>query len=520
MTAHETKADAPDDAELLRAWRGNRDEDAFSEIVRNHMKMVYGVALRRTEHAALAEEVTCAVFATLAQKAAGLEPGPLGPWLHRAAIFESARALRSARRHRRKLEAYALHCETGHEVEPDAATLLPRLDGAVNALPERFRQVLVLRFYEGLNFREIAGRLGESEAAVQRRGHRALARLAAVFRRAGIAGAPAALAGVSRAALCAASPRVSPSALAARALSSAGAPAAGILSAMKTLHPFTLMASTAALTALLLGIPLTLQARRASEAERRLAESAATRPPAAVPVVRAAGPTAPLAPGAYNAAPPATTVKTEAQRRAEAHKYAATAVSEEEAKVLARLKDRLQITPEQEAALMAWHRQQGEKRQAYLEKRRLRENYDPSFFEIEYGFHPDVPPHLLSVLSPAQQETYRQGEQERRTNYVEGWSGSELSYLADTLELTAEQKDQIYGRLHGIWQDNSMQDFTALRTADDIEARKDADHQARRELFLPVLTPEQLPKWETLSLDFNRDLVRSYQPAPAAAAAK
>jgi len=516
MTPDETKVDAPDDADLLRTWRRHRNEEAFAEMVRRHMKMVYGVALRRTEQAAVAEEVTCAVFSMLARKAAGLEPGPLGPWLHRAAIFESARALRSERRHRQKLQAYALHCEAGQADEAGAVTMLPRLDGAVNALPDRFRQVVVLRFYEGLSFRDIAGRLGESEAAVQRRGHRALARLAEVLRRAGLAGAPAALAGVSRAALCEAVPGVSPSALAARALSTAAAPSAGILSVMKTLHPVTLMASTAALTAVLLSIPLTLQARRANEAERRLAEvTTATHPLATAPAGVAHKAPAPVIAPADSAAPPVAG-KTEAERREEAHKYAATAVSEEEAKVLARLKDRLRITPEQETTLMEWHKEKGETRQAWLEKRRLRENYDPSFFEIEYGFHPDVPPHLLSVLSPEQQETYRQWEQQRRTNYVEGWSGAELSYLADPVELTAEQKDQIFTRLTGIWQDYSAQDFTALRTADDIEARKDADHQARRALFLPILTPEQLPKWEKLSLDFNRDLVRRFQPVPVA----
>ena len=73
MTVGGTMAEAPEDAELLRVWRDDRKEEAFSGMVRRHLGMVYGVAFRRTEHKAMAEEVTCAEKAASEEEAKVLD---------------------------------------------------------------------------------------------------------------------------------------------------------------------------------------------------------------------------------------------------------------------------------------------------------------------------------------------------------------------------------------------------------------------------------------------------------------
>jgi RNA polymerase sigma factor (sigma-70 family) len=511
MTPHSLDETPPDDdGELLETWKRQRCGAAFTELVRRHMGMVHGVALRRTAQPAIAEDVTQTVFTLLARKASRLKPGPLAPWLHRAAVMEAAKAIRSESRHRRKLHAYALHCETECQsaAMDSSETLLPRLDAAIDALPERFRHVLVLRFYEGLSFREIACRTGESEAAAQRRGHRALGRLEKTLRTA----CGAALAGISHAASNTFT--ITPATIAARA--AAAVPVhTGIQAILHTMHPAALVASTAAVTTLLLSIPLTLQVQRAGDAEHRLAEAlaaGASRTPARMPSAVTAATTALASTPAVAALPDA-----ESKRREDARAYAVKTATDDERKIMERLKERLQFTPEQEKAVAAWHAQSRELRQSYAEKRRLREPYDPAFFAIEYGFHPDIPPQLQSILTPDQKRAYAKWEQERRTNYTEGWSGSELSFLADPLELTAEQKDQVYAKLHGIWSEYSTEDLTVLKTVDAIAAHKNQNHQSRLESLTSILTPAQFTKWEKLSLDWNREMVRRYQdPQPSA----
>ena len=55
--------------ELLRCFRETRSDEAFTELVRRHVGMVYTVALRRVRNADWADEVAHAVFIALAQKA-------------------------------------------------------------------------------------------------------------------------------------------------------------------------------------------------------------------------------------------------------------------------------------------------------------------------------------------------------------------------------------------------------------------------------------------------------------------
>ena len=48
-----------------------------------------------------------------------------------------------------------------------------------------------------------------------------------------------------------------------------------------------------------------------------------------------------------------------------------------------------------------------------------------------------------------------------------------------------------FDMINGLWRDDAAQEFTTLRTAENIAARKGAGHQTRCEAFLP-LTGESL----------------------------
>jgi DNA-directed RNA polymerase specialized sigma24 family protein len=62
------------DMDLLRDYQRQGSEEAFAELVRRHVNLVYSAALRHAGMAAHAEEITQAVFVILARKAAGLRP--------------------------------------------------------------------------------------------------------------------------------------------------------------------------------------------------------------------------------------------------------------------------------------------------------------------------------------------------------------------------------------------------------------------------------------------------------------
>lgn len=175
-----------DSKDTLREFVRSRSEEAFRKIVREHSPLVYGTALRKLGgNRAAAQDVTQEVFTLLARKANGLGSVVLGGWLYRQTCRQAANHVRSESR-RRQRESQAM------ELQPDnlpslADALSGELDDALLTLPETDRNALILRFFEGWEFKALGRELGLSEEAARKRVTRALERLSGNLRRKGIA---------------------------------------------------------------------------------------------------------------------------------------------------------------------------------------------------------------------------------------------------------------------------------------------------------------------------------------------
>src|SRR4051794_21792831 len=64
-----SNADSPSDGELLDAFVSERNESAFSELIKRHSPLVFSVSRRLLNQTADAEDVCQAVFLILARKA-------------------------------------------------------------------------------------------------------------------------------------------------------------------------------------------------------------------------------------------------------------------------------------------------------------------------------------------------------------------------------------------------------------------------------------------------------------------
>ncbi len=188
----------PTDQELLRRFAAAHDDDAFAALVARYLDLVYGAALRRAggRHV-LAQEITQEVFIQLARKAAALASHPaLAGWLHRGTRYATSDALRAESR-RRKL-AESVHAMSDFslppESPPDWEQLRPLIDAALDHLKERDRELMLLRFFRGLTFREIGAELGLTENAARMRTERALETLRRQLSRHGVTSTSAALA--------------------------------------------------------------------------------------------------------------------------------------------------------------------------------------------------------------------------------------------------------------------------------------------------------------------------------------
>lgn len=171
----------PDLADVLAA---QRDRAAFDVLYRRYLDRVYGYAFYQLRDHHDAEDATERTFlaALRALPAFRDEGATFRAWLFRIAHNTIVNARRS--RFRRRTEPLPDGLE---RVAPDAdpASLVLEADErrrvlrAVAELPDDRRQVVLLRFVDGLSSREIGQVMDRSEGAARVLLHRALRDLAA-----------------------------------------------------------------------------------------------------------------------------------------------------------------------------------------------------------------------------------------------------------------------------------------------------------------------------------------------------
>ena len=176
------------DSELLQRFARTNSEDAFAELVKRHVNLVYSAALRQVngdEHSA--KDVAQTVFTDLARKAGSLARREnLAGWLYTSAHFAAAKIARTEIRRRDREEKFMR--EPTRETAPDAdwEKIRPTLDDAMHELRESDRAAILLRYFENRQFAEVGAKLGLNENAARMRVERALEKLRAVFAKRGV----------------------------------------------------------------------------------------------------------------------------------------------------------------------------------------------------------------------------------------------------------------------------------------------------------------------------------------------
>ncbi len=169
--------------ELLEPSESTRqDRDAaVSELFHAHHRRLVGLAFLLVDDVATAEDVVQEAFATLYRRWRLMrDPHAALAYLNSSVVNGSRSLLRRRRTVRTKLPRLTARFEVAASAEQDAVRHdeSDRLWHAVAALPERQRQVLVLRYYLNQSEAEIASTLGVSRGSVKQHASRGLAALA------------------------------------------------------------------------------------------------------------------------------------------------------------------------------------------------------------------------------------------------------------------------------------------------------------------------------------------------------
>ena len=163
-------------SELVRAG----SDAAFEAIVHRYRSSLVAHCVRILRSTADAEEaVQEALVSAHTSLVSGAEVRSLRPWLHAVAHNAALRILR-----RRIARAECPHEECDGRSTNDASHApgaeLREVVNAVQALPPRQRDAIVMRELEGRSYAEIAARLGASDGAVRQLLNRARRSIAAI----------------------------------------------------------------------------------------------------------------------------------------------------------------------------------------------------------------------------------------------------------------------------------------------------------------------------------------------------
>jgi RNA polymerase sigma-70 factor (ECF subfamily) len=174
--------DELDDERLVHSV-ARRDQDALAEVYRRHGDGVFALVTRVLQDRAMAEEVTQEVFLRLWNEPDRFDPqrGALRSFLLRQAhsrAVERIRAEEARRRREDRVDREAVL--VGPDVEQQALAGLgsAAVAEALASLSSGEREAIVLAYFGGHSYREVAMRLDLPEGTVKSRIRLGLAKLA------------------------------------------------------------------------------------------------------------------------------------------------------------------------------------------------------------------------------------------------------------------------------------------------------------------------------------------------------
>ena len=149
-----------------------RNAVTFEDIVREHQDDVYGAALRILGDRDAARDAANQAFMKAYRSIGSYDPSrPIKHWLLRIAVNEAITIGRARTRERGRIAPEAdAAAVPDRSATPEAETLdRESRDGiraAVAALPDLYREVVVLRYFNELSVDEVAAVLGRSSSTV------------------------------------------------------------------------------------------------------------------------------------------------------------------------------------------------------------------------------------------------------------------------------------------------------------------------------------------------------------------
>ncbi len=174
-----TKGD--DLARIISDCKGG-DAKCFAQIVDKYASRCYGYFYRLTGNNDISDELLSELFVKLVEKIGSYKGGSFKGWLFRIASNIFHDHLRSKHRRKKLLDVQKTELESGTiESKQSDGDLTDKLQIQLGRLDEDTRELIMLRFYSQLSFKEIARMRSEPTGTTLAKMHRGIKKLRALM---------------------------------------------------------------------------------------------------------------------------------------------------------------------------------------------------------------------------------------------------------------------------------------------------------------------------------------------------
>lgn len=181
------------DEDLFLRFRDTGDRDAFEQLVHRYERELFSYLRRYLGDAEMAEDAFQAAFTQVYVKRAQFEEGrKFRPWLYAVATNQAIDSQRRNRRHKAislDRKNSTSESDAGKLVDllvsnvPDPAASADHLEQGemvrklIGQLPENYRQLIHMIYYQGLKYSEVAEALQVPTGTIKSRMHSAVLKL-------------------------------------------------------------------------------------------------------------------------------------------------------------------------------------------------------------------------------------------------------------------------------------------------------------------------------------------------------
>lgn len=166
------------ESELIQSSQ-NGNAEAFGELYEQYVRKIYDFIYYKTHHKETAEDLTSQTFFKALEKISTFKAdrGSFNTWIYQIARNTVTDHYRQSKNNLNIDDIWDLHNDEDVERDTDTRLQLEKVHQHLQKLKPEHREILLLRLWNDLSFKEIGEIVGKSEANCKMIVHRALGKL-------------------------------------------------------------------------------------------------------------------------------------------------------------------------------------------------------------------------------------------------------------------------------------------------------------------------------------------------------